>query len=233
MSEHNKLAFIDDDQEEQINSDCSLFVSVNTEQISWQNSPMSGVQRKRLELIGIKKPQITTIVKFAPESYFELHEHDGGEEILVLDGIFSDVKGDFGPGFYVRNPPGTTHRPFSKNGCTILVKLRQFNEGDQLQFAVNTNDSVWFSTDTNDVEKLPLHQYKNEQVVMYRFNDNSDAIEFNFFQSSEIYVMEGNIDIFNTNYAAGSWLRYPANTAIKIGSKNEACIWMKIKNCTK
>jgi anti-sigma factor ChrR (cupin superfamily) len=36
----------------------------------------------------------------------------------------SNAECDFGPGTYIKNPPGSSHAPFSENGCTLLVKLR-------------------------------------------------------------------------------------------------------------
>jgi anti-sigma factor ChrR (cupin superfamily) len=41
----------------------------------------------------------------------------------VLEGVFSDETRDFGPGSYLRNPVGTAHTPFTRDGCTILIKL--------------------------------------------------------------------------------------------------------------
>jgi anti-sigma factor ChrR (cupin superfamily) len=63
------------------------------------------VLRKRLELIGAESPQLTTSVRFAPGSIFPADVHHGGEELLVLKGTFSDDRGDYPAGTYVRNPP--------------------------------------------------------------------------------------------------------------------------------
>lgn len=78
----------------------------------------------------------TSIVRYSPGSRFSPHEHGGGEEFLVLEGVFSDEHGDDGPGTYVRNPVGSAHAPFSAAGCTILVKLRQMDPADQSRPAV-------------------------------------------------------------------------------------------------
>jgi len=48
----------------------------------------------------------------------------------VLEGVFSDEHGDYGAGMYVRNPVGSKHTPFSKDGCAILVKLWQYPAED-------------------------------------------------------------------------------------------------------
>jgi anti-sigma factor ChrR (cupin superfamily) len=48
--------------------------------------------------------------------------HAGGEEILVLDGTFEDEHGAYPKGSWLRSPPLSRHAPFSREGCTILVK---------------------------------------------------------------------------------------------------------------
>ena len=59
---------------------------------------------------------------YAPGSRSERHSHGGGEEILVLDGVFQDEHGTYPAGSWLRNPPGSVHRPWSEAGCTIWVK---------------------------------------------------------------------------------------------------------------
>lgn len=53
---------------------------------------------------------------------FQPHAHRGGEEILVLAGVFEDEFGRYPAGSWLRNPPGSVHRPWSEAGCTIWVK---------------------------------------------------------------------------------------------------------------
>ena len=84
----------------------------------------------------------TTIVRFAPGSHFSAHTHTGGEEFIVLDGVFQDEHGDFPTGTYVRNPPTTSHTPGSEPGCTIFVKLWQFDMEDRTQFRKNMADEL-------------------------------------------------------------------------------------------
>ena len=105
----------------------------------WEPSPMNGVYRRKLDRIGDEVARATTIVKYAPQSYFNPHTHSGGEEFFVLEGIFSDEHGDYPAGSYVRNPIGSRHKPFSHNGCTIFVKLHQFDKADTQQFSINTH----------------------------------------------------------------------------------------------
>lgn len=92
---------------------------------------LPGVTRRLLEREGGEyATRATSIVNYQPNLSFSEHCHTGGEEYFVLDGTFSDETGDFSKGTYVRNPPGSHHAPFSKQGCRIFVKLEQFDPHD-------------------------------------------------------------------------------------------------------
>jgi anti-sigma factor ChrR (cupin superfamily) len=65
----------------------------------------------------------TALVRWQPETYFQAHRHFGGEEILVLEGTFQDEYGDYPSGTWLRSPHMSAHQPYSKTGCTILVKV--------------------------------------------------------------------------------------------------------------
>lgn len=118
----------------EINADFSRRVVVHSNQLEWRPSPMKGVERRMLDRIGGEVARATTIVRYAPDSKFSAHTHTGGEEFIVLDGVFQDEHGDFPVGTYVRNPPTTSHTPGSEEGCTIFVKLWQFDMADRTQF---------------------------------------------------------------------------------------------------
>lgn len=61
-------------------------------------------------------------VRWQPGTRFLPHRHFGGEEIYVLDGVFSDDKGHYPAGTWLRSPHLSMHHPFSDSGCTIYVK---------------------------------------------------------------------------------------------------------------
>ena len=228
-SEIETQAFVEDDQEGEVNADFSIPVVVNTKRLNWQTSPVKGILRKRLELAGKVNPRLTTLVKFAPGSSFKEHVHDGGEEFLVLSGVFSDATGDYGPGSYVRNPPGTHHAPFSRDGCTLFVKLRQFQARDSRQFTINCQDSNirWVSSGEPGVSKLDLHHFRDEQVSLYRINPYCWMTNRRYDQGMEIFVCEGSISDGAGDYQEGSWLRYPVKSKIRISSPQGARIYMK------
>jgi anti-sigma factor ChrR (cupin superfamily) len=81
-----------------------------------------------------------------PHSHFSPHTHGGGEEFLVLDGVFQDDHGDFQAGSYIRNPPTSHDTPGSASGCVIFVKLWQFDPDDRTQVRLDTTATAWVKT---------------------------------------------------------------------------------------
>lgn len=113
----------------------------STQNMPWEPSPSPTVERKRLELVGPKEAgRVTSVVRYLPNSDFKPHPHPDGEEILVLDGVFSDDSGDYPTGTYILNPEGFEHGPRSKDGCTLLVKLKQYPGLQRRQIRVYSSD---------------------------------------------------------------------------------------------
>ena len=151
-----------------INADLSQRAVVYSEDLPWVNSPLPGVQRRMLERDGEEVACATSVVRYAPDSSFDPHTHGGGEEFLVLDGVFSDEHGDFGPGVYVRNPPGSRHTPRSAPGCTILVKLRQMDRDDQEQVQIDTRRAPWQPGPVEGASVMPLFERGSEMVALWK-----------------------------------------------------------------
>ena len=143
----------------ELNADFSTRVVVHSAAMDWVASPMHGVDRRMLDRIGGEVARATTIVRYAPGSHFSPHVHDGGEEFLVLDGVFQDEHGDFPAGSYIRNPPTSRHTPGAENGCTIFVKLWQFDPEDRTHVRIDTNKMAFLpSAGEAGVEVMPLVQ---------------------------------------------------------------------------
>ena len=70
-------------------------VVIDTNAMEWEASPMQGVWRKPLAREAAEHGQTTSLVRFDPGSSFRAHPHPKGEEILVLEGVFSDENGDY------------------------------------------------------------------------------------------------------------------------------------------
>ncbi len=122
----------------ELNADFSQRAAVHAARLSWTPSPIAGVDRRMLDRIGDEVARATSIVRYAPNSHFSAHTHGGGEEFLVLDGVFQDEHGDFPAGCYIRNPPTSSHTPGSAQGCTIFVKLWQFDPADRTHVRIDT-----------------------------------------------------------------------------------------------
>jgi len=195
------------------NADLSLRVSCNIHDIDWEDSPSTGVMRRRLEQDETPPiERVTTIVKFAAQSTFSPHIHTGGEEFLVLDGVFSDQHMDYPAGYYVRNPVGTSHTPHSNEGCTILVKLWQMRPDDQQQMAINTRDSSLWLKDEQSSRVLPLFNSDYESVDMLKWPSTYPFEKLQFEAGVEYFVLQGRFSDEQGTYTKGSWLRLPAHS---------------------
>jgi anti-sigma factor ChrR (cupin superfamily) len=142
-----------------LNLDFSKQAVLKSDELEWLPSPLPGVCRKPLAREGRESGHATSIVRYAPGSSFNPHKHPLGEEILVLEGIFSDENGDYPSGSYIRNPPGSSHAPFSKDGCVLFVKLQQFDPRDTQAIYINTATTEWLPGQ-GGLQVMPLHQFE-------------------------------------------------------------------------
>jgi anti-sigma factor ChrR (cupin superfamily) len=192
-----------------IHSDFGERIVLHTDELVWQPSPQDGVQRKYLDRVGDEVARASSIVRYEPNTSFAQHAHDGGEEILVLDGCFSDEKGDYSAGMYLRNPPGSQHAPFSKDGCTLFVKLRQFERSDHQELRINTKASDWYPGLVPGLSVMPLHEHQGISTALVRWAPNTVFNPHVHPGGEEIYVLDGVFhDEFGV-YPKGSWIRSP------------------------
>ena len=90
-----------------IHTDLKLRVIADTTDMPWAPCPVNGIDRKMLERDGDEITRATSLVRYEPNSSFNPHQHELGEEFLVLDGVFEDEHGKYPAGTYVKNPPGS------------------------------------------------------------------------------------------------------------------------------
>ena len=193
-----------------INADFNEQVVITPQDYEWVPSPMPGVERMMLDRIGEESGHATTIVRFAPNSEFSPHAHPGGEEFLVLEGVFSDEHRDYPTGSYVRNPIGTAHTPrIGKEGATIFVKLCQFEDDDQKQFSINTNDAEWFPGLVPGLLVMPLHEYATEHAALVKWAPNTLFKPHQHMGGEEIFVLKGTFYDEHGEYPEGTWIRSP------------------------
>ncbi len=210
-----------------LNADLSQRALVYSTEIPWVDSPSPGVQRRMLDRDGDEVARATTIVRFAPNSYFPAHIYEGGEEFLVLEGVFSDEHGDYGPGSYLRNPVGSEHTPYSKEGTTILVKLWQMNPNDQDYVAIDTNTATWKPGMVVGQQLLSLHAYGNERVMLQRLKPGTILEKQTYPGGMEIFVLDGVLEDEFGRYTKGAWLRNPAGSSHTPFTKEECLIYIK------
>lgn len=206
-----------------LNADLDKKVVINTNEIPWVDSPMPGVQRRMLERDGDEIARATSVVRYAPGSSFSPHTHGGGEEYLVLEGVFSDENGDYSTGTYVRNPIGSTHTPFSKEGGTILVKLWQMFPEDQEQKVINTVKNSWLPGLVKGLEVMPLHTYGTENVALVKWQPGTVFQRHSHWGGEEIYVIQGVFKDEHGTYPQGTWIRNP-HGSIHTPFSNEGCL---------
>lgn len=193
---------------ENFNLDFSKQLVISTETQSWLQSPSPKVLRKPLEREGKESGHTTSIVQYLANSNFDEHFHPMGEEIFVMEGVFSDENGDHPKGTYIRNPPGSRHAPFSREGCTLYVKLNQFMEGDRQRVVIDTYTQPWLPGHGN-LQVMPLHNYDVENVALVKWPKGEKFLPHTHFGGEEILVLRGEFRDEHGIYPKGTWIRSP------------------------
>jgi anti-sigma factor ChrR (cupin superfamily) len=210
-----------------LNMNFSQRVVIDTNTQPWQASPAAGVWRKPLAREDAERGHATSIVRYDPGASFKTHDHPLGEEILVLDGIFSDATGDYPAGTYFRNPEGFRHAPFSEPGCTILVKLHQFQTDDTARVVIDTNTAPW-QPGQGALQVMPLHSHKSEQVALVKWPAGERFLPHTHFGGEEIFVLSGEFIDEHARYPAGTWMRSPHLSKHHPYVEQETIIWVKV-----
>lgn len=195
-----------------INADIHQRAAVSSRSLEWVPSPLPGVERRMIERDGDEVARATSIVRYAPGSSFTAHTHTGGEEFIVLDGVFSDETGDFPTGMYVRNPVGSHHTPASADGCTILVKLWQMHPDDREFVRIDLTDKRRAHPGRDGEWITPLHDSPFERVAVVKWQPGSDWPVQSYDNGVEFFVLDGSFFDEAGSYEAGAWLRLPPGT---------------------
>lgn len=192
-----------------LNDDFTQRVVAHATDAEWAASPLPGVTRRLLDRVGGEVARATSVVRYAPGSHFSRHVHGGGEEILVLEGVFSDETGDHPAGTYLRNPPGSAHAPFSREGCLLFVKLWQFAAGDTEAVRIDTRRARWRQGLVPGLQVLPLHSHDGIDTALVHWAPDTRFHAHSHPGGEEILVLEGVFRDEGGAYVAGSWLRSP------------------------
>lgn len=212
----------------QINADFTRRAAVHPQARDWRASPVPGVERLMLDRMGDEVARATSLVRFAPGSAFAPHTHGGGEEYLVLDGVFQDESGDFPAGSYVRNPPTSRHRPASVPGCTIFVKLWQFDPDDRQAVTLATGDLALAPVPGRaGLRAATLHADPRETVRLERWPAGA-AIAADPSGGLEILCLDGGFTEAGEDFGPWSWLRLPPGAPLRATAGADGCrLWLK------
>ena len=212
-----------------VNDDFTARIVARAADASWTPSPLPGVDRRMLDRVGGEVARATSLVRYAPGSHFERHVHGGGEEILVLEGVFSDEAGDHPAGAYLRNPPGSSHAPFSREGCLLFVKLRQFAAGDLASVRVPTRSAPWRPGLVPGLSVMPLHSHEGIDTALVRWAPDTRFNTHAHPGGEEILVLEGVFSDEGGDYPVGTWLRSPCwSRHTPFTGRDSALIYVKV-----
>jgi len=212
----------------ELNADFTQRAVVHAATLDWIPSPMPGVERRMLDRVGGEVARATSIVRYAPQSHFSRHTHGGGEEFLVLEGVFQDEHGDYRAGSYIRNPPTSAHTPGSATGCTIFVKLWQFDASDRTQRRIDAGDVVYSSDPVREnVHVALLFRDQREVVVLERWRAHA-RIPLVSPAGLELLVLEGTFTDGQERFVYQSWLRLPPGASAQAQVGPQGCrVWVK------
>ena len=191
-----------------VNADFSRRVIVTPDQYQWVASPQDGVERMMLDRLGGEAARATSIVRYAPGAGFPRHPHPGGEEILVLSGTFCEGDAQYPAGWYLRNPPGSVHQPFSVEGTTIFVKLWQMQPGEQQHVRIDSRDPASWQQQGNR-QVCPLFSDDVEQVCLQRLVPG-ETLFADAVNGAELLILAGQLVAWGLPCGLGSWIRLPA-----------------------
>lgn len=214
-----------------INADFTRRVVLHGARMPWVDSPVSGVQRRMLDRIGGEVARATSIVRYAPGSQFPPHTHGGGEEFIVLEGVFSDEHRDFPAGSYIRNPPTTRHTPRSGPGCMIFVKLWQFDAEDRTPVMIDMN-RIGCVPDAarRGIDATPLFEDARETVELQTWQPHAQ-LEQAVPDGAELLVLDGSLVESGDDLQALSWLRVPRDGHVRAtAGAHGARVWVKTRH---
>jgi anti-sigma factor ChrR (cupin superfamily) len=209
-----------------INADFTQKVVMNHHDLPWVPSPELGVERRMLERQGDELAKATSIVRYQAGSSFPAHTHKFGEEILVLEGVFSDELGDYPAGTYLMNPPGSSHAPHSKAGCTLFVKLRHLGSDQVEREVIDTKTAPWFQGMVPGLNVMPLMR-QGMGSTLVRWAPQTYFNPHQHYGGEEIFVVDGVFEDEHGRYPAGSWIRSPHLSSHQPFSKEGCTIFVK------
>jgi anti-sigma factor ChrR (cupin superfamily) len=209
-----------------LNMEFSERVVVDTSSADWIPSPASGVWRKPLAREQAEQGHATSVVRYDAGASFSQHDHPLGEEILVLSGVFSDETRDYPAGTYFRNPKGFVHSPFSRDGCTLFVKLHQMSPEDRSHICLATDDVHWENGPGGTLFNI-LHKFKGETVYLVKWSPGVTVPSHTHPAGEETFIISGELIDEDGRYPAGTCIRNPPGSSHSPRAEVETVAWIK------
>lgn len=213
-----------------LNADLAQRVTVDTNAMDWSPSPSGTVWRKRVHRAGPEEAgQVTSVVRYEPGAVFPSHDHPDGEEILVLDGVFSDEHGDWPAGSYLLHPEGFRHAPYSHPGCLLFVKLRQYPGQARRYVACNIEALPWQAGDTPGIQHKCLYQQQgfSDETWLERWAPGTTVQARDYPEGAELFVISGAVEDAYGALTEGCWMRLPAGAQWNAQSEAGCTLYIK------
>lgn len=207
-------------------ADLRRFARVETGELPWQPSPAPGIERRLIERDGAEAARATSLVRYASGSQFPAHAHPLGEEILVLEGTFGDELGQYPAGSYLRNPPGSSHAPWTRDGCVIFVKLRHMDPADHERVVLDTRTAPWQPGAVPGLALMRLGGCAGEVTQLLRAGAGTGG-GISHDGGAEVLVLEGAFADEHGLHPRGTWLRYPPGSRHTPRSAHGCMLWLK------
>ncbi len=182
-----------------MNSNYDQKVLVNTRELEWELTQVTGVFKK---LLSSKDDIQTALMKLETNTVLSQASKTNSVEIFVLDGTYINEFGEFTQGTYLRLPKENESHVKSIGGCIIFRKINHFN--DDQTMIVHTSSAQWLPGQGN-LEVLPLHQ----QTALVKWPKNEKFAPHKHWGGEEILVLKGIFMDEHGKYPQGSWIRSP------------------------
>lgn len=209
-----------------LNLDFSQRLVINSGQLAWVGAPAPRVWHKQFERELPERGRSTSLVRFQYGSSYHTKGHPMGEEILVLDGTFSDEYGEYPTGTYLRYPPEFEHTSYSESGCILFVKVDHFQPGDNERVVILPDAMNWTPTECGG-SMVTLHRHTQEHTALVRWSPGKCAPVHQRSAGEEVLIIEGRLADEHGEYPSHTWIRCPHRCDHNFFTEEGALVFIK------
>lgn len=207
-----------------VNADFAQRVVLRLADFPWAATAMPGVEEKLLEG-GDALGWHTKLMRSRPGLSLPFHPHDVGEETFVLEGGFSDEHGDYRAGTFLRHPPGSSHAPYTDEGCVMLLRRPARASAERRPIRVDTATAPWQPGMRDGTGVIPLFRSGAESTALMRYDAGAGFYRHRHIGGEEILVLSGTLCDEHDAYPSGTWLRCPSHSEHQPYSP-EGCVFL-------